>query len=110
MALPLHVPAKVRGGHPDAAVTQNDERGCHLSTRCLEGDDGRSVSRRSRRPGPGATIEGDLIWLGGDRILEWYPDSGLYRLWLYDTTATGTDYLLPDVPRAGDLSLCGPAW
>ncbi|NEA28748.1 tectonin domain-containing protein [Actinomadura bangladeshensis] len=44
------------------------------------------------------TITGNLSWLGGDRLLEWYPDSGRYRVWRIDYTITGHADPLPGEP------------
>jgi hypothetical protein len=40
-----------------------------------------------------------LIYLGGDRLLEWDPTSGGYRIWAYDRAANGRDPL-PGAPIA----------
>jgi hypothetical protein len=48
------------------------------------------------------TVTGQLRWLGGDRVLEWDPNNGKYRLWRYDATSTGD-------PLPGD-PLCEGTW
>jgi hypothetical protein len=39
-----------------------------------------------------------LICLAGDRVLDWEPESGHYRIWAYDRTITGADDPLPGDP------------
>jgi hypothetical protein len=46
------------------------------------------------------TIRGDrqLVYLGGDRVLDWEPESGRYRIWPYDRKKTGQKEPFPGDP------------
>ncbi len=46
------------------------------------------------------TIRGDrqLVYLGGDRVLDWEPESGRYRIWPYDRKKTGKTEPFPGDP------------
>lgn len=39
-----------------------------------------------------------LVYLGDDRVLDWEPNSGHYRIWAYDRTSSGQQDPFPDKP------------
>ena len=51
-----------------------------------------------------ASIRADrkLIYLGGNRLLDWAPSSGDYRIWSVDRRARGTTDLLPTLAAQGN--------
>lgn len=45
-----------------------------------------------------------LVYLGGNRLLDWHPAEKRYRVWLIDRGATGNADLIPGVPQTNGLS------
>lgn len=46
--------------------------------------------------------EHELVWCGGDYVLDWVPGSGNYRLWFYDRNARGSGDPFPREVAAGN--------
>jgi hypothetical protein len=47
----------------------------------------------------GIRIGHELVYLGGDRLLDWQPGSKRFRLWLIDRAASGEADPIPGVPQ-----------
>ena len=45
----------------------------------------------------------ELVYLGGDRLLDWQPASKRFRVWLIDRAATGNSDPIPGVPQTDGL-------